>query len=245
MMKEMSWLKVGVLVGGAVSAMGVGIVLAGTPFGGDDSGFIPPAANFKCVSGFAKNASKYAAGIAGCHIKAASAAFAAKPFDEEACETALRAKIDATNAKLTGCPSCLNQAAVLDFAVDQLDSANAVFFCGGTTPLGGDDGGVVPTDKNVLKCESAVVKGVGKLSAAIVKCHIKQADAVIKGKAFDEEACEDKEINKFNAANTKIAAICPPCLSGLFGVLGDQVEQQIDNANGDTWCASPSGAFID
>ena len=247
MAKQVGLFRTMALIGGGVAAALVGLAFAGTPFGGDDTGFIPPAANYKCEAGFAKNAAKAAAAVIKCHIKAAGAAFAAKPFDEEGCEAAAVAKAAASNLKLTGCPTCLNtaaQAAIIGSAVGALDSSNGVFFCGGSVLFGGDDTGKIPSSKDELKCESGAIKNVGKLTKAIVKCHIKYAAAVIKAKAFDEEACETAAKGKFDAANAKLT-VCPACLSALFPALGGAVEGQIDTLNGGTWCASPSGAFID
>jgi len=54
---------------------------------GEDGGLVPSdKTNEKCEEGIAKAASKLAAGVIKCHIKAADSAFGSKPFDEEACE---------------------------------------------------------------------------------------------------------------------------------------------------------------
>ena len=237
-----------VVLGCGIAALTSGKARAATPWGGDDTGYIPAtSARLKCVSGFSKNATKYSGAVIGCHIKQAAALLANKPVDEEACEGAALTKAQAANAKLTGCPVCLNQAAVMATALTQLDSAaNAAFFCAGSTPIGGDDAGKVPPDSASFKCEAAIAKGVGKLSAAIVACHGKYGAAKFANKAFDEEACEAAAITKTTAGFNKLVAKggCPVGTTALLPTFGPQTELQIDSLNGNTWC-SPSGAFID
>ena len=87
------------------AAIGVEAARAGTPFGGDDTGFVPPdKETLKCESSVTKNAAKFTLAVSICHDKAADAGVKGKTFDEEACETAARGKYDAANAKLT-CPT--------------------------------------------------------------------------------------------------------------------------------------------
>src|SRR5262249_60676845 len=130
---------------------GVGPARAGTPFGGDDTGSVPPdKGTLKCESSVTKNASKLTLAGSICHIKAADAGVKGKTFDEEACETAARGKYDAANAKLI-CPSCVDSSAIGDNVQNQLDmAANAGIYCDNTsgTPFGGDDSGFVPANKH-------------------------------------------------------------------------------------------------
>jgi len=105
------------------AAIGVGAARAGTPFGGDDTGFVPPdTGTLKCESAVTKNAAKLALAVSICHDKAADAGVKGKTFDEEACETAARGKYDAANAKLT-CPSCVDSKAIGDNVESMLDTA--------------------------------------------------------------------------------------------------------------------------
>jgi hypothetical protein len=107
------------------------------------------------------------------------------------------------------------------------------------TPLGGDDAGFVPPDKGTLKCETTVAKNAAKLTLAVSICHMKAADAGVKGKIYDEEACETKARGKYDTANAKLTT-CPPCLDSA--VLGDGVLSQLDGlANAALYCDNTSG----
>lgn len=241
------------LAGGLALAAGLGIALAGTPLGdGDDTGWVPPdKVILKCETGASKAASKYAGAVFKCHIKTAGAQMKAKPFDEEACEAAAEVKYDAAIAKLTGCPPCLDTAAIranAEFQLDQL--SNAFIFCDSTSgsQLGdGDDAGWVPDDKGTLACEGGVAKNVSKLQGAIAKCHSKSAAAQFALKVFDEEGCETAAKVKFNAALAKLVTCATeaPCLAPALPTLDSLIEYNVDQNSGPTFCQSPSGAFID
>lgn len=225
-----------------------GVALAGTPFGGDDTGFIPPdATTLKCESTVAKNLSKLGLAISICHFKAADAGVKAKTFDEEACEAAARGKYDQANAKLTGCPSCLDTAALGNNAESQLDQLlNGAVYCDNTSgkPLAdGDDSGFVPANAAAEKCQNAVTKQIPKLAGTVTKCHGKFAKLAMKNVSFDEEGCENAAAAKFDAFTAKLTN-CPACLSGGFP-FGQAIVTGADLANGGTYCASPSGAFLE
>ena len=123
-----------------VAALSVGLWMAparaGTPFGGDDTGFIPPAANAKCEAGAAKAAGKLVACIMKCHASRASGKLA-DDTAEDSCEKTLAgksctAKFAASIAKLSGCPSCINgtsMAGVAAFAESILDASNGMVYC--------------------------------------------------------------------------------------------------------------------
>ncbi len=167
----------------AVSLLSAAIAVAKTPFGGDDTGFVPPdTATAKCENGVAKLSSKLVGAFFKCHIKMASASLKLMaPQDDEGCETTARAKYDAATAKLTGCPSCLNPGMIADSGTSQIEGlANGALYCAGTTPYGGDDMGNIPPDAASAKCENTAVKLVTKLVGALVKCHIAQATASLK-----------------------------------------------------------------
>jgi len=83
---------------------------------------------------------------------------------------------------------------------------------------------------------------LGKLAAAVIKCHQKQADAVFAGKTFDENACEELDpvkhksaVEKYGAAMSKLdtKGICTQtCLSRPNrDALGANVLAQIEAAN--------------
>jgi hypothetical protein len=226
--------------------IGVGSARAGTPFGGDDTGFVPPdKATLKCESSVTKNAAKFTLAVSICHIKAADAGVKGKTFDEEACETAARGKYDAANAKLI-CPSCVDSAAIGNNVETQLDTAaNAGIYCDTTsgTPFGGDDAGDVPANKDAEKCQNLTTKQLAHLVGTVSKCHNKLAAQALKGVSFDEEGCESAAVTKFNAFTAKLTN-CPACLVPLLGTLGQAAADGIDAALGTTYCASPSGAFL-
>ena len=123
-----------------VAALSVGLWMAparaGTPFGGDDTGFIPPAANAKCEAGAAKAAGKLVACIMKCHASRASGKLA-DDTAEDSCEKTLAgksctAKFAASIAKLSGCPSCINgttMGGLAAFAESILDASNGMVYC--------------------------------------------------------------------------------------------------------------------
>ena len=89
--------------------LAAGRVLAGTPLGGDDAGFVPPdAATFACENAVEKRFAKLIVGTSTCHVTAARMGVRGKVFDDEACEDAVRAKYDRATAGLAGCPACLD-----------------------------------------------------------------------------------------------------------------------------------------
>jgi len=61
-----------------------------TPFGGDDTGFVPPDnLQLACASAVASREGAYARGVGKCHDTAAKDAVLARTFDEEGCEQAV------------------------------------------------------------------------------------------------------------------------------------------------------------
>jgi hypothetical protein len=229
------------------AAIGVGAARAGTPFGGDDTGFVPPdQGTLKCESSVLKNAAKLALAVSICHEKAADAGVKAKTFDEEACETAARRKYNAANLKLT-CPSCVDSTAIGDNLQMMLDTAaNAAIYCDTTsgTPLGDvDDSGDVPANKAAEKCQNLTTKQLALLAGTVSKCHNTLAAQALKGKSFDEETCETAAVNKFTAF-TGMLTNCPPCLKSVLPGFGQVVANGVDAALGTAYCQSPSGAFL-
>jgi len=96
----------------------------------------------------------------------------------------------------------------------------------------------VPSDKATLKCESSVTKNAAKLTLAVSICHDKATDAGVKGKTFDEEACETAARGKYDAANAKLT--CPSCIDS--GTIRDSVESRLDTAaNAAIYCDNTSG----
>ena len=228
------------------AAIGVEAARAGTPFGGDDAGFVPPdKGTLKCESSVTKNAAKFTLAVSICHDKAADAGVKGKTFDEEACETAARGKYNAANAKLT-CPNCVDSKAIGDNVESMLDTAaNGGIYCDATsgTPFGGDDSGFVPASKDAEKCQNLTTKQLALLVGTVSKCHNKLAAQALKGKSFDEETCETAAVNKFTAF-TGMLTNCPSCLGSVLGGLGQLVADGVDAALGTAYCQSPSGAFL-
>lgn len=209
---------------------------AATPFGGDDTGFVPPDIdNYKYEVKIGKNLSKFQRCVLKCH---ASRAKGKLPDDvtEENCEGGCQTKYDLANSKLIAPPlagACLNTMSLRNFWASNLDSFNNQIYCNGVTPFGGDDTGFIPPDAATLKCESKVGTNVGKLLACQAKCHAKRA----KGSFADdtaEESCEGDCKTRYNTANMKLIG-CPGCLDA--STAGDTILTDGDNHNGDVYCA--------
>jgi hypothetical protein len=241
--------------------MGVGTSIAGTPFGGDDAGFLPTSKGIlACESKAQVLGAKLVVALAGCHLRLASAALSGSGSvaSEDGCENAAVGNFLGKSSKLIAkgsCPLCVveninHEPYPLDVAA-AVDAANGTVYCAGTTPLGDDDAGFVPPDATTLKCEAAVGKELAKLQLCIAKCHAKYARAALSGLPFDEDACEDTTPMKscrakFDAYVARLASICPPCLDTTArDGLADQLETAVDGTNDTFYCASPIGAFLD
>ncbi len=231
---------------GVVTMVGIGAiaVIAATPFGGDDSGFIPPdspkGAITKCENGVGKGVGKLTAAILKCHAGRASGKFTTDAA-EDTCEATALTKFGST--KTSGCASCTNLGTIGAAVAGLIDSNNNRVYCTSTgTAFGGDDTGNIPSDAPkgpITKCENGVGKGVGKLVAAIIKCHAGRATGKFATDAA-EDACEGTALTKFGTTKT---TGCDPCTN--LGSLGTFVAQTVDGANNLVYCASPSGAFLD
>src|SRR5439155_14501907 len=103
------------IVAGLATLLGIGVAVAGTPFGGDDGGFIPPdKATLVCESAVGKAVGKYVNCVIKCH-KLRAALKLTNDTAEDNCEKVdvatgkgCGAKYDKTMQKLaTKCPgSC-------------------------------------------------------------------------------------------------------------------------------------------
>ena len=138
---------------------------------------------------------------------------------------------------------------IADLGVNEVTALDVI----GYTPVtadSGDESGFVPPDKNTAKCEDAVAKNAAKLADCILKkCHIKQADAALAGKSFDEEACEQgtgKPVSCRTAYDNATAALsakgtCPACLdASAQGNVADLVTAFLEDNNGLIYCAGSS-----
>jgi len=183
-----------------------------TPFGGDDAGCVTAdKTKGVCENKIGKNVVKLYKGFLKCHVKTAKALLTAKPFDEENCEG------DAVTKWVFGsdnvpCP-CVDKAMIATHVETVVDTDNALAFCDpGGTPFGGDNSGNAPTTKDVLKCETGLVKCWTKLVKSYLKCHATAETSFLKGNTFDEEACEEGPLDgksateRYNTCVTKVMA---------------------------------------
>ncbi|HJQ84604.1 MAG TPA: hypothetical protein VKA21_11035 [Candidatus Binatia bacterium] len=222
-----------------IGSFGLGTAHAAcVPFGGDDSGCIPPdTANFKYESKVGKNLNKYQKCILKCHEGVATGKLGDQTAEEN-CEAACKTKYDASNAKLTAPPeaACLNTESVRAFWAAALDLYNGQIYCDGSTPFGGDDTGNIPSDSPngpITKCEKKVGSNVAKLLKCQGKCHEKRAKGSIPDET-EEEVCEDACTAKYTASNAKLTG-CPGCLNTPS--LGTTMRTTGDGNNGSIYCA--------
>jgi len=222
----------------SVLALGLGSARAAcVPFPGGNTGCLPPSKSIEsCESKAAGNAGKLVKAMLVCHRKQVDMLVAAKPFDEEACEAAAEAKFDAKTV-IDGCP-CVEKDELLSVAASLSDTYNNLNYCAGGVPIGGDDTGNVPPDKNVLKCEDAVQKRSATLVKAILACRQKTAKAYVTGTSFDPSACDAALFAKFVAASDTGGCGCvsPNTIWTLEST-------ELSAGNDYFYCASPSGAF--
>src|SRR5437899_2708215 len=93
--------------------------VAGGPFGGDDSGYVPPNRSVaKCEQQVARSLARFDRCALTCNVRAAKAAFKGRPIDLPACTQtgarSCRGRYDRASARMaqTGrCPACLSPAA--------------------------------------------------------------------------------------------------------------------------------------
>jgi hypothetical protein len=115
-------------------------IAANPPFGGDDTGFVPPPKSdvAKCETKASKAAAKLVACIFKCHDSRASGKLA-DDTAEDACEKGLTGKKPScaaafanSIAKLKGCPPCINGSAMASLASAAeaiLDADNGMVYC--------------------------------------------------------------------------------------------------------------------
>ena len=226
-----------------IGIFGVGLVLAGVPFGGDDTGFIPPDKTVgKCEGKVGKAVAKLVGAIVKCHALRVTGKLPGD-VEEEACEDTARTKFAGT--KTTGCGACTNLTSLSSTVETAVDDNNGAVYCdsaGAAFSSEGDDSGFIPPDAPkgpITKCENGVGKAVSKLVAGIIKCHATRASGKLADDAA-EDACEDKLITKFNATKTKGCSACT-----ALPALASTVESILDAGNDLVYCQSPSGAFVD
>lgn len=201
------------------------------PFGGDDTGFDPPARSAleRCENGVAKAVSKLAVKLIKCQADRARRKTDAA--GEEACRSAVRTRFN--SIKTLGCGPCTDLVTIAGAMEAIVAEGGGQVYCAPGVPFGGGVPGNIPADAPkgpVTRCETGVAKSVGKLAADIVKCHIRRAS----GKLDDagEDACEATAITRFTKRTRTIG--CDPCLDP--GPLGPATEAQIDATNVLIYC---------
>jgi hypothetical protein len=112
--------------------------------------------------------------------------------------------------------------------------------------------GCPPASDDADKCQTGIVKALGKFGGTVIKCHAKQADGAFKQKPVDDEPCEevgDKSAKgKLDATIAKTAAKCPPEVvtnadAVSAGLLAGPMS--LDVQNGLVYCDTSSGTPID
>jgi hypothetical protein len=215
------------------------------------TGFVPPSKDIgKCEDAVAKNVIKLAACIRKCHVAQADAALKVSQYDEEGCENACVSKYGSAASGIAtkdACPTCLGlteQTSIGTLIASTLDSEEGDLYCAGSTPLGGDDPGFVPPDKDTGKCEDSVAKAISKLHGCFAKCQIKNADSAVKAAAFDRNACEVAGVKscraKYDAGVTKL--LVKPCQSTAClgaagqGALADGAQALLQELQAQIYC---------
>lgn len=234
------------------------IALAGTPFGGDDTGFLPPdEATAKCGAIFAKATAKLAAGVLGCKVKGARSRIAMHEssgtnFVEDNCTDVWLNRFNKT-AEVSGptCPACIDTTSL--YTQGSNDNINpvsaALFFCDSASGVQIDDEtvfdlGWVPAGKAAMRCEAGAARAAGKAQLALWACHAREATGDVSGATFDGDACEVAAAAKFSAALQALTG-CPACLAAILPNLPSIVSHAVNHSVGLIYCASPSGAFLD
>lgn len=257
-------LRTGLVVAALSCLLWVGSPRAGTPFGGDDIGFIPPNADdAKCEAVAAKLVFKTVTCIQKCHINRAKGSHATTAT-EETCENSkcslwigrLAPKLAPLARQGINCPVCLEDTSFglnlstitrrLAFGNDDAgwSSINALVYCDTSsgTPFGDDDSGFIPPPNSTIRnCELKVGKAVSKLAACHLKCHALRASGMLPDE-IAEESCENTCTTGFTGTVSKLSG-CPSCMDGT--AIASTTESLIDGTYVPAvYCGSPSGAFV-
>ncbi len=96
-----------------------------------------------------------------------------------------------------------------------------------------EDGGVVPEDAAVLKCELSAATALGKLDGCVRQCQVKAVKAAFNGQPFDTTLCVSKCRAKYDSAALRRSG-CPVCLHST--TIADQLITQLQGANGAMFC---------
>src|SRR5437867_5693549 len=135
--------------------------VAGGPFGGDDSGFVPPNRSVaKCEEQVARSLASFDRCVVTCDARAARAALRGRPTHLPACtETGARScrgkyeRASAKTARTGRCPACLSppaQGLLADRAAARLEGTTGAIHCDGAP------------DAAALRCEAAVARDLAR-----------------------------------------------------------------------------------
>lgn len=140
----------------------------------------------------------------------------------EACITKTRARhYKWTQQWLYNVPECLDRAGIMDQTIARMRTFAERIYC---------DGGH-------SKCQSAAVRLTGDFALRMIGLHMGYW-----GPFWNSGVCcqeyEDAPILKFNNQLEKLPDDCPPCMD--MTTFATDLDQHIDDHNGDTYCATES-----
>src|SRR6059036_2106113 len=214
--------------------------VAGGPFGGDDSGYLPPNRSVaKCEAQVARSLASFDRCALTCNVRAAKAAYKGRPIHVPACTQAgarsCRGRYERASARTARsgrCPACLSppaQGLLADSAAARLEQTAGAIHCRAAP------------DAAALRCEDAVARNLARTIVCSANCHVAAASAGLSGRPFDEEGCERSCRRSYDDASARLAPRCPPCLGGAEQAdLADEVQAAADEENGDIFCAGGS-----
>ncbi len=231
-------LMVAMVMVGLALAGGPAGAAPGDPFGGDDSGFIPPdAATQKCEAKVGKTLATFVKCVEKCHASRAKGKLAVTPVDaEDGCEAVCEGKYDISIGKLSavsGCPpGCMSPVSIRAIWEGVLDGNNNQIYCDAGTAFGGEDTGFVPATAAVALCETKVGGLAAKLVGCYLKCHASRSTEKLD--ATGEDACETSCTTAFSAKAGALTG-CPPCLNPT--TLATTLRTTANTDNGLVYCA--------
>ena len=246
------------LLAGAQAQPGPG---PGEPFGGDDTGCIPPTSQLlTCSQNVVQAFRRLESAVTRCHTLQANVRYrqvvlgSAETFDEQACESRAAARFDGSVGRLAkrACLASPLRAGAADdrvALVAALDAQNGGPYCDAASATaidpGGNNAGFVPGTAPIRYCAQKVTQFLSTLAAALRSCHRTAASMAfhLANPPFDDDLCEAKARARFDtsAARLRGRGGCPPCLDATTqGQLADAVVARLDAANGAAFpCPDP------
>lgn len=209
---------------------------------------IAATAALKCQDKTQKNIGKLGKCLTKCHIGRVRGKLTDQTA-EDACETSnggksCLEKFAAAQAKLSGCPTCIDPTIIAQRMERLIDSGNSLPYCGSGTPWGGDDKGNIPSDAPdgpVTRCANLLAAIMGKDFGSMGKCHVLRAN----GKLPDQQAEDQCEIERGNKNAQKVFVIngCDPCVYGPSGATPAilyYVQKALDDLKLAVYCDAPA-----